>query len=103
VFDALSKAFFKMIGMVMKLAPIGTGSAMAFTVGKYGVHSLAPLLKLMGSFYLTCLLFVLIVLGLVARSVRVRLRCWRVSRQRRGPFEHGVPVVRFTNHRNNHQ
>ena len=67
VFEALSKAFFKMIGMVMKLAPIGAGSAMAFTVGKYGVHSLAPLLKLMGSFYLTCLVFILIVLGLVAR------------------------------------
>ena len=67
VFEALSKAFFKMIGMVMLLAPIGAGSAMAFTVGKYGVHSLAPLLKLMGSFYLTCLLFVLIVLGFVAR------------------------------------
>ncbi len=67
VFEALSKAFFKMIGMVMKLAPIGAGSAMAFTVGKYGAHSLAPLLKLMGSFYLTCLLFVLIVLGFVAR------------------------------------
>jgi aerobic C4-dicarboxylate transport protein len=67
VFDALSKAFFKMIGMVMKLAPIGAGSAMAFTVGKYGVHSLEPLLKLMGSFYLSCLLFVLIVLGLIAR------------------------------------
>src|SRR6202034_1599353 len=67
VFDSLSKAFFKMIGMVMMLAPIGAGSALAFTVGKYGVHSLAPLLKLMGSFYLTCLLFVLIVLGAVAR------------------------------------
>jgi aerobic C4-dicarboxylate transport protein len=67
VFEALSKAFFGMIGLVMKLAPLGAGSAMAFTVGKYGVHSLAPLLKLMGSFYLTCLLFVLIVLGLVAR------------------------------------
>jgi aerobic C4-dicarboxylate transport protein len=67
VFEALSKAFFKMIGMVMKLAPIGAGGAMAFTVGKYGVHSLTPLLKLMGSFYLTCLLFVLLVLGLVAR------------------------------------
>ncbi|HWZ91217.1 MAG TPA: C4-dicarboxylate transporter DctA, partial [Polyangiaceae bacterium] len=67
VFEALSKAFFRMIGMVMKLAPIGAGSAMAFTVGKYGVHSLTPLLKLMGSFYLTCLLFVLVVLGLVAR------------------------------------
>jgi aerobic C4-dicarboxylate transport protein len=68
VFEALSKAFFKMIGMVMMLAPIGAGSAMAFTVGKYGVHSLAPLLKLMGSFYLTCALFVLIVLGFVART-----------------------------------
>jgi aerobic C4-dicarboxylate transport protein len=67
VFEALSKAFFKMIGMVMMLAPIGAGSAMAFTVGKYGVQSLAPLLKLMGSFYVTCLLFVLIVLGFVAR------------------------------------
>ncbi|MDP9013479.1 MAG: cation:dicarboxylase symporter family transporter, partial [Pseudomonadota bacterium] len=67
VFEALSKAFFKMIGMVMMLAPIGAGSAMAFTVGKYGVHSLTPLLKLMGSFYLTCLLFVIVVLGFVAR------------------------------------
>ena len=67
VFEALSKAFFKMISMVMKLAPLGAGGAMAFTVGKYGVHSLTPMLKLMGSFYLTCLLFVLIVLGLIAR------------------------------------
>jgi aerobic C4-dicarboxylate transport protein len=67
VFEGLSKAFFKMIGMVMWLAPIGAGSAMAFTVGKFGVRSLAPLLKLMGSFYLTCILFVLIILGIVAR------------------------------------
>jgi aerobic C4-dicarboxylate transport protein len=67
LFEALSRAFFKMIGMVMKLAPIGAGGAMAFTVGRYGAHSLAPLLKLMGSFYLTCLLFVLIVLGVVGR------------------------------------
>ena len=67
VFEALSKAFFKMIGMVMKLAPLGAGGAMAFTVGKYGVHSLTPLLKLMGSFYLTCLSFVLLVLGVVSQ------------------------------------
>src|ERR1700688_2408795 len=73
VLEALSKAFFKMIGMVMKLAPIGAGSAMAFTVGKYGVHSLTPLLKLMGSFYLTCLLFVLLVLSLVARMAGFRI------------------------------
>jgi aerobic C4-dicarboxylate transport protein len=67
VFEALSKAFFKMIGMVMKLAPLGAGGAMAFTVGKYGVHSLTPLLKLMGSFYLTCLSCVLLVLGVVSQ------------------------------------
>jgi aerobic C4-dicarboxylate transport protein len=65
--DALSKTFFKMMGMVMRLAPIGAGGAMAFTIGKYGVDSLGPMLKLMGSFYLTCLLFVLIVLGTIAR------------------------------------
>ena len=67
VFEALSKAFFKMIGMVMRLAPIGAGGAMAFTVGRYGAHSLAPMLKLMATFYLTCVTFVLIVLGIVSR------------------------------------
>ena len=67
VFESLSKAFFGMIGIVMKLAPIGAGSAMAFTVGKYGMHSLTPMFKLMGSFYATCLIFVLVVLGFVAR------------------------------------
>lgn len=65
--DALSKTFFKMMGMVMRLAPIGAGGAMAFTIGKYGVDSLGPMLKLMGSFYLTCALFVLIVLGTIAK------------------------------------
>ena len=67
VLESLSQVFFRMIGMVMKLAPLGAGGAMAFTIGKYGVDSLGPLMKLMGSFYLTCALFVLIVLGLVAR------------------------------------
>ncbi|MFT4047756.1 MAG: dicarboxylate/amino acid:cation symporter [Solimonas sp.] len=65
--ESLSQAFFRMISMVMKLAPIGAGGAMAFTIGKYGIDSLGPLLKLMGSFYLTCALFVLVVLGLIAR------------------------------------
>ncbi|WP_240433482.1 dicarboxylate/amino acid:cation symporter [Solimonas sp. K1W22B-7] len=67
LFESLSQAFFRMIAMVMKLAPIGAGGAMAFTVGKYGVDSLGPLMKLMGSFYLACALFVLLVLGLIAR------------------------------------
>lgn len=65
--DALSKVFFRMMGIVMRLAPIGAGGAMAFTIGKYGVESLGPLAKLMGSFYLACVLFVVIVLGLIAR------------------------------------
>ena len=67
LFDSISKTFFGMVGLVMKLAPIGAGGAMAFTIGKYGIDSLGPLLKLMGSFYLTCVLFVVIVLGTVAR------------------------------------
>ena len=51
----------------MRLAPIGAFGAMAFTIGKYGIGSLQPLAQLMGSFYLTCLLFVFVVLGLIAR------------------------------------
>jgi aerobic C4-dicarboxylate transport protein len=67
VFEAVSKVFFGMMAMIMKLVPIGAGAAMAFTIGKYGVDALGPLARLMGSFYLTCALFVLIVLGTIAR------------------------------------
>jgi aerobic C4-dicarboxylate transport protein len=67
LFESISKAFFGMVALVMKLAPLGAGGAMAFTIGKYGIDSLGPLLKLMGSFYLTCVLFVVLVLGAVAR------------------------------------
>ena len=65
--DAISKVFFRMMSMIMRLAPLGAGGAMAFTIGKYGLDSLGPLAKLMGSFYLTCVLFVVIVLGTIAR------------------------------------
>lgn len=65
--ESLSGVFFNMVGMVMRLAPIGAGAAMAFTIGKYGIASLGPLLKLMGSFYLACALFVVGVLGGIAR------------------------------------
>jgi aerobic C4-dicarboxylate transport protein len=51
----------------MKLAPLGAFGAMAFTIGKYGVASLVPMAKLMGSFYLTCILFIIVVLGAIAR------------------------------------
>jgi aerobic C4-dicarboxylate transport protein len=62
-----SHVLFGIVETIMKLAPIGAFGAMAFTIGKYGIDSLAPLAKLMGSFYLTCLLFIFIVLGLIAR------------------------------------
>jgi aerobic C4-dicarboxylate transport protein len=52
----------------MKVAPIGAFGAMAFTIGKYGVGSLLSLGKLMGAFYLTCVVFVFVVLGLIARA-----------------------------------
>ncbi|WP_152836685.1 dicarboxylate/amino acid:cation symporter [Rugamonas aquatica] len=65
--DDLSSAIFGVVGIVMKVAPIGAFGAMAFTIGKYGIASLKPLATLMGCFYLTCGLFVVVVLGTVAR------------------------------------
>ena len=66
VIETRSHLFFSMMNTLMKLAPIGAGAAMAFTIGRYGVAALKPLAMLMGSFYLTCLLFILIVLGSIA-------------------------------------
>jgi aerobic C4-dicarboxylate transport protein len=65
--EAGSVAFFKLVSIVMKVAPIGAFGAMAFTIGKYGVGTLANLAALVGTFYLTSLIFVLVVLGIVAR------------------------------------
>ncbi len=65
--NKISHVLFGIVETLMKLAPIGAFGAMAFTIGKYGVASLLPLASLMGSFYLTCLLFIFIVLGLIAR------------------------------------
>jgi aerobic C4-dicarboxylate transport protein len=65
--EGISEVLFDIVGGVMRLAPIGAFGAMASTVGKYGFASLLPLGKLMGSFYLTCLLFIFVALGLVAR------------------------------------
>lgn len=64
--DKVSHVFFGIVGMVMRLAPIGAFGAMAFTIGKYGLGSLLSLGKLMGTFYLTCLLFVFVVLGTIS-------------------------------------
>jgi aerobic C4-dicarboxylate transport protein len=68
VIETSSHVFFRMMNAIMKAAPIGAGGAMAFTIGRYGVDSLMPLAALMGSFYLTCLLFVLLVLGSIAAA-----------------------------------
>jgi aerobic C4-dicarboxylate transport protein len=65
--DELSSAIFGVVAIVMKVAPLGAFGAMAFTIGKYGIASLKPLATLMGCFYLTCGLFVVVVLGSVAR------------------------------------
>ena len=70
VFDLVertSHVLFGIVGYIMKLAPIGAFGAMAFTIGKFGIGSLQALAYLMGTFYLTCVLFVVIVLGLIAR------------------------------------
>jgi aerobic C4-dicarboxylate transport protein len=64
--EKVSHVLFNMIGMIMKLAPVGAFGAMAFTIGKYGVASLFSLGKLMGTFYLTCLIFIFVVLGTIA-------------------------------------
>jgi aerobic C4-dicarboxylate transport protein len=67
LFDALTHAVFGVVNILMKFAPIGAFGAMAFTVGKYGITALGPLVKLILTFYLTCIFFVLVILGLIAR------------------------------------
>jgi aerobic C4-dicarboxylate transport protein len=71
--EKFSKVLFGIVGIIMKLAPIGAFGAMAFTIGKYGVGTLASLGKLMVCFYATCLLFIFGVLGLIARAHGFRI------------------------------
>ena len=67
VIDEVAHVLFGVVGIIMKAAPIGAFGAMAFTIGKFGLGSLGKLGMLMVSFYLTCLLFVFIVLGAIAK------------------------------------
>ena len=67
LFDALAQTVFGIVNILMKFAPIGAFGAMAFTVGKYGITALGPLAKLIVTFYATCIFFVLVILGLIAR------------------------------------
>jgi len=66
VIDTMGKIFFRIIGLVVKLAPVGAFGAMAFTIGEYGVAKLGNLVGLVATFYLTSLLFVVVVLGAIA-------------------------------------
>lgn len=64
--NAISGVFFGIVNIIMRLAPIGAFGAIAFTIGKYGLGSLFSLGELMGTFYLTCLIFIFLILGCVA-------------------------------------
>jgi len=64
--DSLTHAVFGVVNILMRLAPIGAFGAMAFTIGKYGIASLGPLLKLILTFYATSIFFVLVILGIIA-------------------------------------
>jgi aerobic C4-dicarboxylate transport protein len=76
--DSLAHVSFKIIAYIMELAPIGAFGAMAFTIGKYGVHTLLSLGKLMLCVYLTSILFVVLVLGLIALGCGISL--WKFLR-----------------------
>lgn len=67
VIESFSRVIFGVINMIMRLAPLGAFGAMAFTIGKYGVGSLVQLGQLILCFYLTCILFVVLVLGTIAK------------------------------------
>jgi len=73
--DETGHVLFRIIEMIMQLAPIGAGGAMAFTIGKYGLATLLSLGKLMAGVYITCFFFVFVVLGLVAKLAGFSL--WR--------------------------
>lgn len=72
------QALFGIVHIIMKFSPVGAFGAMAFTIGKYGIASLAPMAELMFCFYLTCVLFITLVLGFIARISGFSL--WRFLR-----------------------
>jgi len=71
--DALTRVVFGVVAILMRFAPIGAFGAMAFTIGKYGLASLGPLVKLMATLYITSILFVILVLGSIARLAGFRI------------------------------
>lgn len=74
--ERIQAVFFKVVGLIMRLAPVGAFGAMAFTVGTYGLGALLSLGQLMGAVYLSCVAFVLLGLGLVARACGFGILRW---------------------------
>ncbi|WP_214228712.1 C4-dicarboxylate transporter DctA [Pedobacter sp. B4-66] len=72
-FDKMAKVFFNIMKVVMRLAPVGAFGGMAFSVGTYGLHTLLPMAKLMGAVYLTCFLFIFVVLNAICRYYKFSL------------------------------
>jgi len=74
----ISEAFFRMVSILMKFAPIGAFGAFAFTIGKYGIDSVSNLAALIATFYVTSALFIMLVLGAIAYASKFSL--WRLLR-----------------------
>jgi aerobic C4-dicarboxylate transport protein len=70
---SISEVFFRMVNLLMRFAPIGAFGAFAFTIGKYGIGAIANLAALIATFYLTSALFIIVVLGVIARAAGFRL------------------------------
>ncbi|MGO4473424.1 C4-dicarboxylate transporter DctA [Arthrobacter sp. efr-133-TYG-120] len=84
VVNSFNKLLFVVFGFLMKVAPIGAFGAMAFTVGKYGAHSIGNLGMLILAFYAACIVFVVVVLGILAKLTGFSL--WRILRYFRDEF-----------------
>lgn len=76
ILDAFAHTMFRIVNMIMRYAPVAAFGAVSFTVGKYGLGTLVQLGKLMGTMYLTCFVFVFVVLGIVSRICGFRI--WKV-------------------------
>ena len=73
VLEPVTKFIFRLLKYVMWLAPLGAFGGMAFTIGKFGIRTLVPLAKLMGTMYLTMAVFVFVILGLILRYFRLNI------------------------------
>ena len=94
ILESLTQVVFRVVNIVMRFAPIGAFGAMAFTIGKYGLASLGPLAKLIATFYVTSILFVLVVLGAIARIAGFSIVKFSPLYQRGGPAGVGYQFFR---------